>query len=199
MPSSRGSSWPRNRTQVSHIAGRFFTAEPPGKLFNRDAQPQTKSFQKFICATLLKILLLMQMHSPESNGTKEGGVDFWNWWLGWTQFVLSVLSTGLVTAFSLVWNTKEISLLSFEGKVAKLIWVICLENCLSGCMKQPLIKMGPGSWLPFIITKYIAFISNSDVVSLWKCSAWIAAVYHYSKSKALKGLWRLPDRCYLNK
>ena len=76
MPSSRGSSRPRNRTQVSHIAGRFFTAEPLGKPFNWDAQPQTKSFQKFICATLLKILLLMQMHSPTSSGTKEGGVDF---------------------------------------------------------------------------------------------------------------------------
>ena len=25
MPSSRGSSWPRDWTQVSHIAGRFFT------------------------------------------------------------------------------------------------------------------------------------------------------------------------------
>ena len=31
MPSSRGSSQPRDRTQVSHIAGRFFTLEPPGK------------------------------------------------------------------------------------------------------------------------------------------------------------------------
>ena len=34
MPSSRGSSWPRDRTCVSCsscIAGRFFTAEPPGK------------------------------------------------------------------------------------------------------------------------------------------------------------------------
>ena len=25
MPFSRGSSWPRNQTQISHIAGRFFT------------------------------------------------------------------------------------------------------------------------------------------------------------------------------
>ena len=25
VPSSRGSSWPRDRTQVYHIAGRFFT------------------------------------------------------------------------------------------------------------------------------------------------------------------------------
>ena len=29
--SSRGSSWPRDRTPVSCIAGRFLTAEPPGK------------------------------------------------------------------------------------------------------------------------------------------------------------------------
>ena len=31
MPSSRGSSQPRDRTQVSHIAGRFFMSEPLGK------------------------------------------------------------------------------------------------------------------------------------------------------------------------
>ena len=31
MPSSRGSSQPRDQTQVSHIAGRFFTTEPPEK------------------------------------------------------------------------------------------------------------------------------------------------------------------------
>ena len=31
MPSSRGSSPPRDRTQVSCVEGRFFTAEPSGK------------------------------------------------------------------------------------------------------------------------------------------------------------------------
>ena len=31
VPSSRGSPWPRDQTQVSCMAGRFFTAEPPGK------------------------------------------------------------------------------------------------------------------------------------------------------------------------
>ena len=35
MPSSRGSSWPRDQTHVSWkspaLAGRFFTTEPPGK------------------------------------------------------------------------------------------------------------------------------------------------------------------------
>ena len=31
MPSSRGPSQPRDQTQVSRFAGRFFTTEPPGK------------------------------------------------------------------------------------------------------------------------------------------------------------------------
>ena len=31
IPSSRGSSWNRDQTLISCIAGRFFTAEPPGK------------------------------------------------------------------------------------------------------------------------------------------------------------------------
>ena len=31
MPFSRGSSQPRDQTQVSCTAGRFFTTEPPGK------------------------------------------------------------------------------------------------------------------------------------------------------------------------
>ena len=31
MPTSRGSSQPRDGTQVSHIAGKFFTVSPPGK------------------------------------------------------------------------------------------------------------------------------------------------------------------------
>ena len=31
MPSSRGSSWPRDPTRISHITGKLFTTEPPGK------------------------------------------------------------------------------------------------------------------------------------------------------------------------
>ena len=36
MSSSKGSSWPRDRTCISHgscIAGRLFTAEPPGNIY----------------------------------------------------------------------------------------------------------------------------------------------------------------------
>ena len=31
IPFSKGSSWPRDQTQVSYTVGRFFTAESPGK------------------------------------------------------------------------------------------------------------------------------------------------------------------------
>jgi len=31
-PSSKGSSWPRDQTSISCIAGRFFTAEPLGEV-----------------------------------------------------------------------------------------------------------------------------------------------------------------------
>ena len=34
IPFSRVSSRPRDRTQISHIASRFFTTEPPGKPFS---------------------------------------------------------------------------------------------------------------------------------------------------------------------
>ena len=44
MPSSRGSSQPRDRTLVSCIAVRFFTAEPPGKSIHHILSPQLTAF-----------------------------------------------------------------------------------------------------------------------------------------------------------
>ena len=41
MPSSRGSFQPRDWTCTSCVAGRFFTAEPPGKPFNKHILIQT--------------------------------------------------------------------------------------------------------------------------------------------------------------
>ena len=38
-PFSRGSSQPRDGTQVPHIARRFFTTEPPGKSFYPGSNP----------------------------------------------------------------------------------------------------------------------------------------------------------------
>ena len=40
MPSSRGSSQLRDRTQVSHISGGLFTSEPPGKTSNVISSPK---------------------------------------------------------------------------------------------------------------------------------------------------------------
>ena len=54
MPSSRGSFPPRARTQVSHIAGGFFTAKPPGK--PRIYIKLTFFFFTFICIYFLRHL-----------------------------------------------------------------------------------------------------------------------------------------------
>ena len=43
MPSSRGSFWPRDQTQVSCIAGRFFTTEPPGNPHNMSSVQFSRS------------------------------------------------------------------------------------------------------------------------------------------------------------
>ena len=63
MPSSRGSSQPRDQTQVSHTAGRFFTSEPPGKpkytgvcslsLFQGNFPPQEWNWDLLHCRRIL--------------------------------------------------------------------------------------------------------------------------------------------------
>ena len=54
MPSSRGSSQPRNETQVSCIAGRFFTTEPPGK-------PPVPSILSFYSSSKRKSMWALQL------------------------------------------------------------------------------------------------------------------------------------------
>ena len=53
FPFSRGSCQPRNQTQVSLIAGRFFTTDPPGKL-------AIMIIRVFLIAQLVKNLPAMQ-------------------------------------------------------------------------------------------------------------------------------------------
>ena len=55
IPFSRGSSWPKDWTQVSCIAGGFFTAEPPGK-------PQTSKY-----LYLFKIFIYLAAPSRRCN------------------------------------------------------------------------------------------------------------------------------------
>ena len=45
---SRGSSQPRDQTQVSWIAGRFFTSEPQGKLYVREETGKIASCSKVL-------------------------------------------------------------------------------------------------------------------------------------------------------
>ena len=54
MPSSRGSSWPRYRTQVSCIAGDSLPSEPPGKPKNTEVG----------CHALLQGTFLTQVLNP---------------------------------------------------------------------------------------------------------------------------------------
>ena len=68
MPSSRGSSQPRDQTQVSRIPGGFFTAEPPGIRF----------FRGFPGGTVVKNLPANAGNSgsiPGSGRSPRGGND----------------------------------------------------------------------------------------------------------------------------
>ena len=49
MPSSKGSSWPRDQTRVSCVAGRFFTTQLPGKT---PYDLQLVQFSLSVCLTL---------------------------------------------------------------------------------------------------------------------------------------------------
>ena len=61
MPPSRESSQPRDRTQFSCIAGRFFTAEPPGKpkstvlQLKKKKRTLYKEREKMACEGYLKV------------------------------------------------------------------------------------------------------------------------------------------------
>ena len=54
IPFSRGSSWPRDRTQVSFIAGRFFTIWATGKIFTGwQSWTQIKQLSTHTCLPLV--------------------------------------------------------------------------------------------------------------------------------------------------
>ena len=54
----RGSSWPRDRSQVSYIAGRFFTTEPPGKSETQNLFPLYS--QDLLVSHVLPLLIVEQ-------------------------------------------------------------------------------------------------------------------------------------------
>jgi len=66
---SRGSSQPRGQTQVSWIAGRFFTAEPPGHtIFIKNqmgSEHGIRSFAYFFSFILMLILRVSILSAPD--------------------------------------------------------------------------------------------------------------------------------------
>ena len=70
MPSSQGSSRPRDQTLVSCIAGRFFTAEPPGKPLHTVCESESRS-------VMSDSLRPHGLYSPwNSSGQNSGVVAF---------------------------------------------------------------------------------------------------------------------------
>ena len=68
IPFSRGSPWPRNRTQVSSIAGRFFTVWATGKP-NMNSPFLPPFFGKHNCSFLLKFMWTDRVSlSPQTGG-----------------------------------------------------------------------------------------------------------------------------------
>ena len=73
MPFFRGSSWPRNRTQVFCLTGRFFTTGPPGKpstfLLNCHFHLNSRSQESFLPLSLHhRIFPTKNIYTQEQSG-----------------------------------------------------------------------------------------------------------------------------------
>ena len=64
VPSSRGSSQPRDQTQVSFTAGRFLTAEPPGK-------PYSSRLTEILCPLISNPPLLLPVAPVNHSSTLQ--------------------------------------------------------------------------------------------------------------------------------
>ena len=93
MPSFRGSSPPRDRTQVSCIEGRFFTTEPPGKPKSSLALKKSKeNKQAFLVAWTVKNPPAMRetwVWSVDREDLLEEGMETYfstlAWRIPWTE------------------------------------------------------------------------------------------------------------------
>ena len=74
FPSLGASSWPRDRTCVSCLAGRFFTTEPPGK---PPSDARTPFLHLFLCA--LEFTLSMKKYSISSHFTMMDELNLFVW------------------------------------------------------------------------------------------------------------------------
>ena len=74
IPSSRGSSWPRNRTPVSCIAGRFFTAEAPEKPTHTHTHTHTHTYSAAAAKSLQSCSTLWDPTDGSPPGSSVPGI-----------------------------------------------------------------------------------------------------------------------------
>ena len=113
FPFFRGSSQPRNRTLVSHIAGRFFTAEPPGKPKN----------------TRVGSLSLFQQIFPTQKSTQ--GLLHCRWILYQLSYHQILLKFGFLYPLDYwkIWLLPNV-IIQLVMEISLLMWVTLLFSCL---------------------------------------------------------------------
>ena len=83
MPSTRGSSWPRNTIHIycnSCLAGRFFTTEPPGK-------PRNVYLRYFIYLIPPSKYLILIAHNYYLHFISETSLSFFHTQNSWNFFI----------------------------------------------------------------------------------------------------------------
>ena len=92
VPSSRGSSWPRDRTCDSYIAGIFFTAEPPGKPPANMTDGQ--NFEAHYCISIQSFISKVNYYKLVLSVLMSSGFQialFWQWYFICTSFINVIL------------------------------------------------------------------------------------------------------------
>ena len=133
MPSSRGSSQPRDQTQVSHIAGRFFTSwatrEVPFKLLNIGHKQHISVSQ--ICPFSV-ISQLPCLCSIASSTWKPFSIfSAWITHIHSSRFSSCLLSSGKLSVCNSEWDRCQIFALlpvHFSVSVQYCYWFSCLST-----------------------------------------------------------------------
>ena len=100
MPSSRGSSQPRDSTQVSCIAGRFFSAEPPGKPPHTVCESESRS-------VMSDSLRPHGLYSPWNSPGQNAGVVAFPFSRGSSQPRDQTQVSHIAGGFFASWTTRE--------------------------------------------------------------------------------------------
>ena len=87
IPFSRGSSWPRNQTQVSYIAGRFLTVLAPGKPLGKGRPSPVLQWSRRCCnpqgnpSPLFRKIRIVHLWGHYTSGTWIQRTDAFTCWV----------------------------------------------------------------------------------------------------------------------